>query len=67
MAAVFSTYGYVHGSVMVGQSANDLHRVAFLEMPNVEEASRAIEQLNGRFIDGQVIEVKQASSAIPSL
>jgi len=61
LAAVFSTYGYVHTSVMVAGTLPEEKRMAFVDMPNEQEACRAVEQLNGCIIDGHAVEVKKAA------
>lgn len=61
LAAVFATYGNVVSSTihLNKQTATDGNS-ALVFMPNEREAARAIEQLNGCFVDGQAWLVEAA-------
>ena len=61
LAAVFSTYGSVHASVVFDKTLPEEKRKAFLTMPNEQEASLAIKQLNGCIIDGHQIQVNKSA------
>jgi RNA recognition motif-containing protein len=61
LTAIFSTYGNVTSATI--HSHTDIageNNTALVRMPDVPEATRAIEQLNGCFVDGQSLLVEQA-------
>lgn len=59
----FEPYGAVSSaSVVLDKITNKSRRFGFVEMPNQEEALAAIEAMNGRELDGMVLDVNQARS-----
>lgn len=64
LAAIFSTYGKVTSTVFVsGESLSPGSKAALVTMPVASEATRAIEQLNGCFVDGQELLITQAGNS----
>lgn len=60
--ATFSTYGTVSSSrILRDQDTDQLKTMAIVEMPNEQEAMRAIQRLNGSIIDGRAIEVRDSA------
>ncbi len=61
LEALFSRYGEVDSArVMYDRHTNESKHFGFVEMPNEEEAKKAMEGLNEKEIDGKVIIVKEA-------
>jgi RNA recognition motif-containing protein len=59
LAAVFSTYGNVSSStIQPDAELTSSSKTAFIHMPDKVEATKAIEQLNGCHIDGQLLLVE---------
>ena len=58
---LFTKYGEVDYTKVVYDRVTGEHKgVGFVEMPNDEEATKAMEELNGKEIQGNVIEVEKA-------
>jgi hypothetical protein len=67
LAAIFSTYGQVTSTVFVSdESVAPQNKSALITMPVASEATRAIEQLNGCFVDGQELLIAQAANGTQS-
>ena len=59
--SVFAKYGEVESArVIYDRHTNESKGTAFIEMPNEEEAKKAIEALNESTLSGNVIEVAEA-------
>lgn len=66
LAAVFSTYGHVLSSTLVpGIQGTNRQPTATIVMPDEKEATTAIEQLNGRFVDGQAMVTEKMTHRLP--
>ncbi len=62
LRAVFATHGKVSSSkVIMDERTGFSKSVAFIEMPNIAEATTAISKINGCIIDGCAIAVKEAN------
>ncbi len=58
---LFTKYGEVDYTKVVYDRVTGEHRgVGFAEMPKDDEAEKAIEELNGKEINGKIIEVEKA-------
>ena len=58
---LFKTYGKVESCVVVKDEATGKSKgFGFVEMPNDEEATKVIEELNGAELDGRTLVVKEA-------
>lgn len=58
---IFEQYGEVESAkVIMDHETGRSRGFAFVEMPNEEEGNQAIEELNGKSIQGKEIVVKQA-------
>jgi len=67
LAAVFSTYGTVTlVTLQLDAGIAGESKTALVHMPDEQEATRAIEQLNGCFVDGQALMVEQAPTKVKS-
>ncbi len=63
LKATFSVFGEVHLAHVVYEKDTKRSRgFGYVEMPNAEDAIRAIQALNGFEINGRKIDVKIASS-----
>nr|WP_295864315.1 RNA-binding protein [uncultured Chitinophaga sp.] len=61
LATLFMEYGAVSSAkVIVDKFTNRSKGFGFVEMPNQEEAEKAINELNGREIEGRSISVSEA-------
>ena len=58
---VFGSYGVVERvSIVRDRDSGQPRGFAFVEMTNADEAARAIEELNGREINGRTMNVNEA-------
>jgi len=58
---IFATHGEVRSSKVIKDRFSGYSRgFAFVEMPNDNEAEKAIARINGTVVDGRNIEVKEA-------
>ena len=63
----FAAYGQVTSAKIVRDRDTGRSKgYGFVEMPNAEEANRAIESLNNTQLDGREIVVKPANPKVPS-
>ena len=61
LAKHFSQYGTVaSANVITDKFTNQSRGFAFVEMPNDQEAQKAISELNGTMLDGRSIVVNEA-------
>lgn len=59
--SMFETYGTVERvNLITDRDTGQARGFGFVEMPNSSEADRAIEQLNGRELDGRALNVNEA-------
>jgi RNA recognition motif-containing protein len=60
LEAVFSVFGRIKSSVLVTAiDSGNVAGMAWVEMPDDNEAKLALQKMNGAILDGQRIEVKQ--------
>lgn len=58
---LFTKFGEVEFTKVVYDRVTREHKgIGFVEMPNDDEANKAIEELNGKEINGKAIEVEKA-------
>lgn len=58
---LFSPYGIVASvSVILDKLTNKSRGFAFVHMPNVDQAEKAIRELNGAVLDGRAIRLAEA-------
>ena len=62
LAAIFSTYGHVVSTSLSHPVNNNHSKTAIIVMLHENEARTAIEQLNGCFVDGQILMVEKIST-----
>ncbi|NNE29571.1 MAG: RNA-binding protein [Saprospiraceae bacterium] len=61
LESLFATYGEVlSAKVIYDRVTSESKGYAFVEMPNDQEANKAIEALNGKAVSGQELEVSEA-------
>ena len=64
MLEAFSEYGAVRSVVIVrNKYSGESEGFAFIDMPDAEDAARAIAELNGRALKGRSIRVTEATNA----
>jgi RNA recognition motif-containing protein len=63
LSNLFSEYGSVDSAkVIVDRETGRSRGFGFVEMPNDEEARKALESLNGKEVDGRALTVNEARS-----
>ncbi len=66
LKAVFEEFGVVESANIINDKITQRSRgFGFVEMPNKEEAEKAIQGLNGRSMDGRTINVVEAKERAP--
>ena len=61
LRAIFATHGEVNSSKIIKDHSNGSSRgFGFVDMPNDQEAQRAMEKINGVVVNGRNVSVKQA-------
>ena len=61
LRAVFATYGSVSSSKIIkNHISGDSRGFGFIDMPNDEEAQKAMAKINGMIVNGRNVSVKEA-------
>ena len=61
LRAIFATHGAVNSSEIVKDHFNGYSRgFAFVDMPNEQEALKAIQRINGSVVNGRNVSVEEA-------
>jgi len=63
LRAVFATYGDIRSIHLVRSENEEKKAFAFIEMPNEEKARFAMQKINGKVVNGSIIEVVKAEIA----